>query len=78
MVMAAGIDGDSRSNWSAFGEIADITGTSQNASDTADFDLGQIQGRPARTIINDELASCETGAPETQYQGRLYKSANLS
>jgi hypothetical protein len=39
---------------SAFGGKADIQ--------TSDFDLDQIQGRRDRTIVNNGLAFCETGA----------------
>ena len=35
--------------------------TRSGQSDTSDFDLDQIQGRRARTIVNGGFAFCETG-----------------
>jgi len=38
--------------------------TQSGRSGVSDFDLDQIQGRRARTIVNNELAFCETGVEE--------------
>jgi len=43
-----------------------------------DFDLDQIQGRRARTIVNNGLAFCETGVAEARGQEAMRKKARFS
>ena len=51
---------------SAFGGKADVPITEPMSAkadiQASDFDLDQIRGLRARTIVNDGLAFCETGA----------------